>query len=157
VTPGKSVIALPVALLGASPLPRQFQLPPPPGTVPTPGHLADFQNAQKVQVNLDGVVFASGQFVGPNSGKAYEEFVAETTVPAHVASTVLAMKESGEAIRTVVAWLEENSKPRVNDRSAQVTARTAKILLADYKRGGEALLYEVAQGYEKGPGIHVYR
>ena len=53
VAPGKSVIAVPVALLGASPLPKQFQLPPPPGTVASPGHLADFQNAQKVQVDLD--------------------------------------------------------------------------------------------------------
>lgn len=103
------------------------------------------------------MVFASGQFVGPNSGKAFEEFVAETTVPAHVASAVLAMKEVGESTGTVVAWLESNSKPRSGDRNAQITARVAKALLADYKRGGEALLYEKAQGYEKPPGIRLYR
>ncbi len=144
--PGKSVIAVPVALLNAAPR-----------TLSGPGHLGEFQTAQKVEVSLDGVVFASGQFAGPNSGKAYEEFVAETTVPAHVASTVLAMKEVGEPIATVVAWLESNSKPGARGRNALITARIAKALLADYKRGGEALLYEKAQGFEKAPGIRLYR
>jgi hypothetical protein len=125
--------------------------------VAPPGHLTIFQNAQKVQVTLDGVVFASGQFVGPNSANEFEELVAETTVPAHVASTVLAMKASGEAIGTVVAWLEENGKLQSGDRNAQVTARTARGLLAAYKGGGEALLYEVAQGYAQGPGIKLYK
>jgi hypothetical protein len=147
VPPGKSVIAVPGALLGASPLPRQFPLT----------HLVDFQNAQKVQVTLDGVVFASGQFAGPNNGKAYEEFVAETTVPTRVAATILAMREVGERITTVVAWLETNSKPQSSDRNAQITARAAKAFLADYKRGGEALLYQRAEGYEKAPGIRLYR
>ena len=146
VPPGKSVIAVPVAVLHAAPR-----------TLAGPGRLAEFQNAQKVEVSLDGVVFASGQFAGPNSGKVYEQFVAETTVPAHVASTVLAMKEVGESIGTVVAWLESSSKPHSADRNAQITARVARALVADYKRGGEALLYEKAQGYEKSPGIRLYR
>ncbi len=146
VTPGRSVIAVPVAVLDAS---RR--------AAASLGHLTDFRNAQHVRVALDGVVFASGQFVGPNSGKAYEEFVAETTVPAHVASTVLAMKDAGEAIGTVAAWLETNSKPQSASRTAQVTARTARILLADYKRGGETLMYEVAQGYERGSSFRLYR
>jgi len=157
VAPGKSVVALPVALLGTAPLPRQFQLTPPPGVLPVQGHLAEFQGARKVQATLDGVVFASGQFVGPDNAKEFEELVAETTVPAHIASTVLAMNASGEAIGTVAAWLEANSKLQTGDRNAQVTARTAKLLLDDYKRGGEALLYEVAQGYAQGPGIKLYR
>ena len=157
VAPGKTVIVLPAALLGNGSLPRQFQLTPPQGFVAPPGDLALFQSAQKVEAMLDGVVFASGQFVGPNSAKEYEEFVAETTVPAHVASTVLAMKASGEAIGTVVAWLEENGKFRSGDRNAQVTGRTARGLLSAYKGGGEALLYEVAQGYAQGPAIRLYR
>jgi uncharacterized protein affecting Mg2+/Co2+ transport len=145
--PGKSVIAVPVAVLNAAPR-----------TLAGPGHrLAEFQGAQKIEVSLDGVVFASGQFVGPNSGKAYEQFVAETTVPAHVASTIMAMKEVGETIGTVVAWLESSTKPRSADRKAQITARVAKTLLTDYQRGGEALLYEKAQGYEKTPAIRLYR
>jgi uncharacterized protein affecting Mg2+/Co2+ transport len=144
--PGKSIIAVPVAVLHTAPR-----------MLAGSGHLGEFQSAQKVEVSLDGVVFASGQFAGPNSGKTYEEFVAETTVPAHVASTVLAMKEVGETIGTVVAWLESNSKPRTASRNAQITARVAKALLADYKRGGEVLLYEKAQGFEKAPGIRLYR
>ena len=146
VAPGKSVIAVPVGILGASPR-----------AAASLGHLTEFRNAQEVQVSVDGVVFASGQFSGPNRGKAYEEFVAETTVPAHVASTVLAMKEAGEPAGAVAAWLETNSKPQSGGHAAQVTARTARILLTDYKRGGEALLYEAAQGYEKAPGIKLYR
>lgn len=157
VAPGKTAIVIPAALLGGKPLPRQFQLTPPPGFIAPPGHLAEFQAAQKVQVTLDGVVFASGQFVGPNSAKEYEEFVAETTVPAHVASAVLAMKESGEAIATVLAWLEENGKVQSGDRNAIVTRSTARGLLGAYKSGGEALLYEIAQVKAQGPGIKLYK
>lgn len=146
VPPGKSVIAMPAAVLLAAPR-----------TLSGPGHLAEFQNARKVEVSLDGVVFASGQFAGPNNGKVYEQFVAETTVPARVASTVLAMKDVGESVGTVVAWLESSTKPHSADRKAQIAARVAKVLLAAYQRGGEALLYEKAQGYEKSPAIRLYR
>lgn len=156
---GKTVIALPVALLGTSKLPAQFQLTPPAGLITKPGHLGDFQTAASVQVTLDGVVFASGQFVGPDSAREYEELVVESTVPAHVASAVVAMKASGETIATVVAWLEAKTKApaRPLDRTAQLAAQTAKTLLLNYHRGGEALLYEVAQGYAQGPGIKLYR
>jgi hypothetical protein len=105
----------------------------------------------QVDIGLDGVVFASGQFVGPNMSKAYEEFVAETTVPAHVAKTILAMRESGEAIGTVVAWLETNG------RGHDIAARTSRSLANSYRRGGEAALYELAESIAKGPGIKVYR
>ncbi len=145
--PGKSVIAVPGAVIGPPGASRQFPLT----------HLTDFQSARKVQVNLDGVVFASGQFAGPNIGKVYEEFVAETTVPAHVAATILAMRELGETVNTMVTWLETLCKPQSTDRNAQIKARTAKLFLADYKRGGEALLFQRAEGYEKSPGIRLYR
>lgn len=144
--PGKTVIAVPIAVAGATPHPPA-----------SPTRLIEFQRAERIQVAVDGVVFASGQFAGPDNGKSYEEFVAETTIPAHVASTILAMKEAGEPIRTVAAWLETNSKPQTGGRAAQVTARTSRILLDGYKKGGEALLYEVAQGYEKAPAIRIYR
>jgi len=146
VPPGKSVIAVPVAVLLAAPR-----------TLTGPGRLAEFQNARKVEVSLDGVVFASGQFAGPNNGKVYEQFVAETTVPAHVASTVMAMKEVGESVTTVVAWLESSTRPHSAAPNARITARVAKALLAAYQRGGEALLYEKAQGFEKSPAIRLYR
>jgi hypothetical protein len=147
VAPGKSVIVLPPALLEASHLPRQLQM----------NRIGAYQSAQRIEASLDGIVFASGQFVGRNVSKAYDEFVAETTVPAHVGSTVLAMRQSGEAIGTVVAWLETSAKAGVNTPTAHITARTAKLLVESYKRGGEALLYEVAHGFAQGPAIHVYK
>jgi hypothetical protein len=137
--PGKTVLAVPAALLGAAQAPHTLHLT----------HLGEFQAARKIQAHLDGVVFASGQFVGPNNTKAFEELVAQTTAPVHVASTVLAMKESREPIAAVVAWLDTNAKTR--------NGRTARRLLDSYKRGGETLLYEVAEGYAKGPTLRLYK
>jgi hypothetical protein len=138
IAPGQTAIVTPVGWL---PVRRQL-----PGT-----RLGAFQGVSQVDIGLDGVVFASGQFVGPNMSKAYEEFVAETTVPAHVAKTILAMRESGEAIGTVVAWLETNG------RGHDIAARTSRSLANSYRRGGEAALYELAESIAKGPGIKVYR
>jgi hypothetical protein len=138
IAPGKTAIVIPTAVL--------------PSKRPVPmSRLGVFQNAASVQAMLDGVVFASGQFWGPNASKGYEAFVAETTVPAHVASTILAMRESGEAIGTVVAWLETNA------RGKGLTARTSRSLADSYKRRGEAVLYQLAESLAKGPGIKVYR
>lgn len=149
IAPGKSVMVLPVAFLGGTA-----------GNVPRKSdELILYRSASRIRVSLDGVLFGSGQFVGPNSHKEFEQLAAAATAPAHVASTVLAMQASGEAIGTVVAWLEQKAKAAApgGDANAQFAARTAKSLLQEYKRGGEALLYESAAGLAQGPVLHLYR
>src|SRR5581483_8089501 len=84
--PGKSAIIVPHAFLAGGPLPKVFQ-----SSAGVVRELATFQAARAVEVALDGVVFASGQFEGPDTNKEFEELVAATTAPAHVASTVLTM------------------------------------------------------------------
>jgi hypothetical protein len=124
--------------------------------------LQRFRAAQSVQVTLDGVVFASGQFVGPDTGKEYEQYVANLTVPAAIAAKVLAMKAVGETVVNVVAWLQTAETQPVNLKddgwwNASVGAHTARQLLRSYQHGGEVLLYEAAQGYPQAPIIRLYR
>jgi hypothetical protein len=158
--PGKVGVALPslTFFMEGSKLPRQSQLTPPPGYVPSGnGNLPHFQSAQSVKAMLDGVVFASGQFVGPNTTQAYEGYLADTTVPPQVASKVLEMKAAGVPIADVVAWLETTAaNPHGGTKAANVTARAARSLLSQYKRKGESSLCQVAQSQSQ-PVIHLYR
>jgi hypothetical protein len=144
---GKSVVALPTTVLAdASHLP-QFQAGNPPM----------FKTAESVRVSLDGVVFYSGQFVGPNTAHVYEGYQANTTIPPQVATKVLAMKSSGVPVGDVVAWLEAAANPgHVKDAPVAVTARAARQLLRVYKQRGESSLFKAAQS-ESEPVINLYR
>lgn len=158
--PGKAGVALPslAFFMEGSKLPPQYQLTPPPSYVLSGnGNLPHFQSAQSVKAMLDGVVFASGQFVGPNTTQAYEVYLVDTTAPPQVASKVLEMKAAGVPIADVVAWLETTAATsRGGTTAAAVTARTARSLLAQYKRKGESSLCQVAQSQAQ-PVIHLYR
>ncbi len=158
--PGKIGVTLPsmVLFMEGWKLPAQYQLTPPRGYAPnSDGILPHYQSAQSVKAMLDGVVFASGQFVGPNTTQAYEGYLADTTVPPQVASKVLEMKAAGVPIADVVAWLETTAaNPHGGTKTATVTARTARSLLAQYKRKGESSLCQVAQSQAQ-PVIHLYR
>src|SRR5579872_2586398 len=102
--PGKNVVVLPVLVLSdGSRLPAS--------SVPGSGKLPGFQSAQSIKVNLDGVVFPSGQFVGPDIGHEFERGVAYTTVPPQVAAKVLEMKTTGVPIADIAAWLQTTSAP----------------------------------------------
>jgi hypothetical protein len=148
-SPGKMGVALPSLTLFM----EGSKLSPQSGK----GNLPHFQSAQSVKAMLDGVVFASGQFVGPNTTQAYESYLADTTVPPQVASKVLEMKAAGVPIADVVAWLETTAaNPRGGTKAAAVTARSARSLLAEYKRKGESSLCQVAQSQAQ-PVIHLYR
>lgn len=134
----------------------EFQLTPPPGYVSHPDRsLTECQTARGIQTNLDGVVFASGQFVGPDTGQEYEYFEHVVAAPPQVASKVLAMQAAGEPVANVLAWLQTTA----SDRSTEMTrmmGNTAQELLRAYKIRGEQTMYNAAQT-ESQPVIQLHR
>lgn len=147
--PGENGVALPAGWLAGS-----LRLPP-------PDDLPDFRQARTVEATLDGVVFASGQFAGPDAGKEFESYVADTTIPGQVAARVLALKDSGEPVSGIVAFLESQNRPvdRLVDGwwNAEAGRRIARQLLSSYRSGGEAGLYQVAATYTAAPAIRLFR
>jgi hypothetical protein len=164
IAPGEIAVALPglgeVLVPGdASALPARLRLnaPPDESTASDAADLASYRTARNIEIVLDGVVFASGQFMGPDTGNEYEKWLADTTAPEQVAARVLAMKASGEPIGNIVAWLEQTAKSENSaDPTADVSGTTAHRFLQTYQKQGEAALYQRAQS---GPGlaIHLYR
>jgi hypothetical protein len=162
--PGQIALALPglgeLRVQGDDrPLPPRYRLPPAPNYQAAPDfNLAYYQSARTVEVSLDGVLFASGQFVGPDTGQKYEQWLAETTAPPQTGAKVMGMKAAGESTASVVAWLQAAAAPEsLDDFTAQVTGRTARQLLQAYQRQGEAGLYRLAQSQSQTVEIHLFR
>jgi hypothetical protein len=154
IPPGGSAVVLPILMVqDASHLPPPFRLTPPAGFVPANNqNPSALQSAQSLKVTLDGVVFASGQFAGPNTAHEFEDFVAKTTIPAEVAAKVLEMRAAGVPVSDVVAWLESTATAHPR----QPTASAARQLLQSYKARGETSLCQLAQS-ESQPVLHIYR
>jgi hypothetical protein len=162
---GESVVAIPrLIVMGGSrkvDLP-EFQLTPPAGFVPPVDHeLPRFQTAQTVQATLDGVVFASGQFVGPDTAQEYENIQADLIGPVEVAAKILAMQAAGEPIAKVVALLRTvaevtSARQESLDKTTIAAGRAARGLLGNYERLGEQSMYQLAQSEAK-PVIQLYR
>jgi hypothetical protein len=151
VPPGKTALVLPVGL-------RVVGSPPP----STSGLLTPFRKDGTVEAAVHGVVFASGQFVGSNDGKEFEQYLADLTVPARTAGRVLEMRDAGEPLAAVVAWLDKAQRQAINFQAdgwwnATAAIETANQLLLSYKEGGEALLLKTARNLSKPPAIHLYR
>ena len=143
--PAVSLVAVPLTvLLEGTRLPAQLGI----------GELPNFQSSQSIDVALDGVVFASGQFVGPNTGHEFESYRADTTVPPHIAAKVLAMQSAGEPIANVIESV--TATERSKDLDLSVAGREARQLLQNYRRKGEAFLYQIARG-ESQQVIDVHR
>ncbi len=162
--PGKTAVAFPnlTLVLDGSQLPPSFQLTPQPGSIAGDNTLSDLKSAAGIQFTLDGVVFASGQFVGPNGAREYEEYVAETTVPAQISGKVLAMQAASESVQSIVAWLQATRDQPVNRKvdgwqNSQMASRIARRLLMSYRSGGETKLSETAQLLVQVPPFHLYR
>jgi hypothetical protein len=123
--------------------------------------LPRFQTAQNVQAILDGVVFASGQFAGPDTGQPYESLQADLIGPVEVAARVLAMQAAGEPIGKVLALLRTvaevtAARQESLDKTSIAAGRSARGLLGNYERLGEQSMYQLAQGEAK-PIIQLYR
>ncbi|HWB83298.1 MAG TPA: hypothetical protein VG675_04100 [Bryobacteraceae bacterium] len=154
VSPGKSAVALPFLIL-QTPQPSTrsgVQL-----SASTNQKLLLFQTAQHIQVYLDGVLFASGQFIGPDTLKEYESFQADNAGQYNVASAILAKHNGGAGTSDIVAWLQQTANPPrgpiaglgnslfPRDMTARSTAQNAQRFLRLYKVRGESTLYATAQ------------
>jgi hypothetical protein len=121
------------------------------------GRLAEIQSAKSIDVYLDGVVYASGQFAGPDTMHEYESWQAETTMAPRTAAQVMAKKAAGEATASIVAWLQATAPlEKSHNLDEQVTGRTARQLVQTFNRNGEARFYQEAAG-EAQPVIKLYR
>ena len=164
IAPGQVAVALPnfgeVLVQGdASRLPARLRLNPPAESAADPDvNLAHYQTARTVEVVLDGVVFASGQFMGPDTANEYEKWLADTTVPGEIGAKVLAMKAAGESTGSIVAWLEQAARSEGStDEAADMRGRVAHRLLQTYRQQGEAALYQHAQAGSPLASLHLYR
>jgi hypothetical protein len=161
---GESVVAIPRPIVIGSrgtDVP-EFKLTPPAGYVPPVDHeLPRYQNAQSVQAILDGVVFASGQFAGPDTAQQFESMQADLTAPPEVAAKVLSMQAAGEPIANVVALLRKVAEITATqqdslDKTSIAAGRFARGLLRRYEQQGEQSMYQLAQSESK-PLIQLYR
>ncbi len=163
-TPGKTAVVFPnlTLVLDGLQLPPSFQLTPQPGSIAGDNTLSNLQSTAGIQFTLDGVVFASGQFVGPNGAQEYEEYVAEATVPAQISGKVLAMQAASESVQSILAWLQATQDQPVNRKvdgwqNLRISSRIARRLLMSYRSGGETKLSETAQLLAQAPAFHLYR
>ncbi len=159
IAPGQSVVLLPFWLLAnqhrgiRGSLDLGYQ----------PSDLRAFQNARSIRVTLDGVVFGSGQFVGPNEANEYGQLQADGIAGYNLASAVLAKWDARDSVSSIVAWLQQTAASRPTDSvwsrdwTAAITARTAGIYLRAYNSGGGSRLYGVAQQQVQSPHITIYR
>lgn len=131
----------------------------PPGILENPGQLwifadgaleghrlENFRNPGNVTVALDAVVFESGQFVGANRYRAFEQWQAQLQAPRDLASSVL-QKQQSQSIGDIVSSIEQLAAVRrpPPDPHASDTVFAARVLLAAYRTQGEAGLYSCAR------------
>ncbi len=116
--------------------------------------------AKGITVSLDDVVFASGQFVGPDTATQYERFQSLTTANRMVATTLLEKKASAK-IADILAWLQTLApQASIMDAPAyygnQVGAEAVEMLKV-YDGKGEAALYSMAAKILEEPLFPLHR
>jgi hypothetical protein len=147
--PGKTVIVLPGWVL---------QGPVSSGQDPTdePDHLArvqSFQAATRIEITLDGVLFASGQFVGPNLSHQFESMSARQAALV-IFSSVLSQASAGQPTADIVAWLRTVAAESITmqtqgssqDNAVRIlSVRFARQLLQAYDNQGETQMFALAK------------
>lgn len=154
IKPGHAVLAIPAAILQQARDVRPF----------SDGNrlvnLPNYQRAQRLEVSVDSVVFASGQFAGSDTVGEYERFQAELEIPPTVAARLLEMKASG-TISNLVTWLQslddESRRSTVDDFSSRQYGSMAREMLRVYASKGEAALYSMAADLLHGPLVPLHR
>ena len=160
--PGKSVAVLPFWVLTSEQRGFRHNVN---AEAYQPQELRAFQNASMIRVALDGVVFASGQFAGPNSAHEYEQLQAESTSGYALASSLLAKRDAGVPVSGIVEWLQQTASIRPagatsfgdRDWSTARTSQEAALYLGTYKRGGESRMYARAQQELERSHLKIYR
>lgn len=162
IAPGESVVILPAWLLAGhhAGIPNLVNSAMAAGEA---GELKRFQGARAIHVTLDGVVFASGQFAGPNVDNELPYFQAEGAAGYNLASAILAKKDAGVSSSQIVDWLQQTAATQASgtlqsrDWNTAVTAREAQLYLRLYRAGGESKVFAFAQQRFQGPHFAVHQ
>lgn len=161
IAPGESVVLLPFWRLASHPGIRGSLDAA--TTALGSADLHQFENAQNVHATLDGVVFASGQFAGPNVANEFPYFQAEGMAGYSLASMILAKRDAGVASDAIVDWLRQEAAARAGgsllsrDWSTAATAREAGVYLRVYGSFGESRMFAFAQQRVQGPHFTVHQ
>jgi hypothetical protein len=125
--------------------------------------LSGFQVGKAVTISLDYAIFASGQFVGPDTIGRFSQVVAEFTAWRTVDSEVQSKLAAGESFDTIAVILSGiasqtlNSSRNPRDWNAQVQASEARLLLGLYHVGGvQAVSNQLEQQLQQ-PAVLVHR
>ena len=97
-------------------------------------------------------MFASGQFLGPDTAIEFENLQAGAQAP-EVPKTVLQMKAAGESISAIISWLQTLKQQPLTpgsdlfhrDYAGEVRKHAAVMLLQVYANCGESGFYSFAQ------------
>jgi hypothetical protein len=151
VKPGRTIVALPQSILQLPRDLRSFE------RGRGMGNLLNFQSAGNLEVRVDGVVFASGQFSGTDDLKEYEQWEAQINAPRKLAAAILAKQQSAP-ISDTLAWLRTLAAERSRDDfNTRETAATARQMLGMYSNKGEAELYSTAKRILEQPAFPLHR
>ena len=85
--------------------------------------IARFRSAAAVGLSVDGIVYDSGQFVGPDTLKNYERWAGLRAAEVQLATGVLRRTKSGQSLADVRVWLQSFIVPRVQPNSMSPTNR----------------------------------
>ena len=160
IAPGESVVIVPFLVLAGN----HRGIPGSVNSIMTgsdPAEFGSLQNARSIQATLDGVVFASGQFAGPNAANELPYFQAEGAAGYDLASAIIAKKEAGVAAATIVDWLQQAAATRATgslpyrDWTTAVKAREAGVYLRVCNSGGESKMFAFAEQRLQAPHFAV--
>ena len=123
--------------------------------------LANYQRAHTLAVSLDSVVFASGQFAGPDATYQYQRSQARINAPRSVATALLEKKATG-TISDILGWLQTlASQPLCvydhSDFNRCLSGEAARAMLKVYKDTGEAALYLKAENILQAPAFPLHQ
>jgi len=149
VRPGSSVVVAPGA---AAP----FVLLPDGASQPL---LASLESAGTVTVSVDSVLFANGEFAGPDLGGNFERDAASFAGRREVNAEVQSELAAGQTFDKIAAGLAETANRRPNgqrDWNAAARASQARALLRRYQRSGAQATVDFVQEQLREPEIVVH-
>lgn len=122
--------------------------------------LPNYQRAKSLTISVDNVVFASGQFAGPDAATQYPRFQSLVAAPRMVATTLLEKKASA-TIADTLGWLQTLApQASIMDAPAyyghQAGAEAVELLKV-YDGKGEAALYSMAAKVLEEPLFPLHR
>lgn len=147
--PGKTVVVLPGWVL-------QMPVLSSPDPTSEPDHfdrVQSFRSATRIEITLDGVVFASGQFVGPDLSHEFES-MSERQAALGIFSTVLSQSSAGQLTDNIVTSLRAVAAESITMRTQAtsqddairiLTVRFARQLIQEYDEQGEAQMFALAK------------